>query len=92
VPYSPDHLDLTSFRSYLATRRHYSAEAIDLRLLLRTAPAELLTAPQLLAWMATSGQEPALVIYVCTARSLYSDACRVARRRAKNLADAQQSR
>lgn len=92
MPYSPDHLDLTSFRSYLATRRHYTAEAIELRLLLRTAPAELLTAPDLLAWMTTSGQEPALAIYVSRARGLYYDALRVARRRAKNLADAQQSR
>ena len=77
----PDFLDLSTFRAYLVTRRHYSAEAIALRLMLRSAPADATSEPELLAWMTTSGQPPELVAHVSRARTLYVHALRAARAR-----------
>ena len=77
-------VDLESFRSYLATRRLYSAEAIALRLLLRRdVPPGITDAPELLAWLAATGQPGAIVAHVREARSGYGDALRAAARRAR---------
>lgn len=81
-PPSPPYLDLSTFRNYLRTRRHYSAEAIELRLLLHSMPAEASTAPQVLAWMQSTAQPSHLITYVARARTLYADARRAARSRA----------
>ena len=75
-------LDLTNFRSYIATRSHYTAEAIALRLLLTTAPPEITNAPDVLAWMLREGHPADLRAHVRRARTVYAIAQRAAAARA----------